>query len=157
MQGYVKNLRNKIGTTPIILASVGVIIYNDKKVLLQRRSDNDLWAIHGGAVEVGETIEMTMKRELMEEINITPTKYTLYGIYSGYKMYNKYPNGDEVYYLNNIFFCEEYTGTLKEDKDEVMELNWFSVDKLPDNIIGVDKIILNDLNNYLDNRLVIVN
>jgi 8-oxo-dGTP pyrophosphatase MutT (NUDIX family) len=156
MQGYVKNLRCKIGNMPIILASVGVIIYKDKKVLLQKRSDNDLWAIHGGAVEIGETIDTALKRELMEEINIIPHKYTLYGIYSGDKMHNKYPNGDEVYYLNSIFFCEEFIGNLKEDMDEVKELKWFNIDDLPENIIEVDKTILNDLDNYLEKRQVIV-
>ncbi|CUU48976.1 hypothetical protein CLBEIC_42850 [Clostridium beijerinckii] len=30
-------------------------------------------------------------------------------------MHTVYPNGDEVYYINVIFLCDEYEGELKQD------------------------------------------
>lgn len=153
---YIKNLREKIGNDAINATGVGVIIYKDGKVLLQKRTDFDLWGIHGGSLDLGQTIEETMKRELMEEINIIPTKYTLYGIYSGDKMHIRYPNNDEVYYTNVILFCEEYEGILKPDYDEVKGLEWFDKDELPDNIVTIDKVILKDINEFITNRKVMV-
>ena len=41
---YIRNLRSKIGHEPIILCACGCLIFNDKgQVLLQRRSDDNLW------------------------------------------------------------------------------------------------------------------
>ena len=149
MMNYVKKVRQKVGNMPLVLAVTGTIVYKDDKILLQYRTDHNLWAIHGGAIELGETVEMAMKRELMEEINIVPTKYRLYGIYSGPDMHNIYPNGDEVYYVNIVYFCEEYDGDIKVDHDEVEKLKWFDVNSLPDDMMTVDRVILKDLNKFL--------
>ena len=44
------------------------MIFDDGgKVLLERRTDNDFWGLPGGAVEVGESVEQAVKREVMEE------------------------------------------------------------------------------------------
>lgn len=59
-------------------------------------------------------------------------------------------SGDEVYYVNVIFLCDEYEGELKQDDDEVVELKWFDVDNLPDNInMPVDKAILEGIDKVI--------
>lgn len=74
MDEYVKMLRKHIGNAPLLLVATGAIIYKNRKILLQKRADNGNWAIHGGILELGETVEETVKRELNEEIGINPTK-----------------------------------------------------------------------------------
>lgn len=65
-------------------------------------------------------------------------------------MHTVYPNGDQVYYINVIFLCDEYEGELKQDNNEVTELKWFDVDNLPVDINApVDKAILNDIKKIL--------
>jgi len=146
MHDYIKNMRNLIGKDPLLLVAAGAIIYKDRKILLQRRADNGKWVIHGGCLELGETVEETVMRELKEEIGITPTKLKLYKIFSGEDMHDICPNGDETYCVNIIFLCDEYEGELKQDDYEVTELKWFDVDNLPANINApIDKAILKDI------------
>ncbi|WP_238859497.1 NUDIX domain-containing protein [Clostridium sp. YIM B02569] len=150
MDEYIKKLRKHIGNSPLLLVAAGAIIYKNREILLQRRADSGKWAIHGGVLELGETVEETVKRELNEEIGINPIKLKFYKVFSGEDMHTVYPNGDEVYYINVIFLCDEYEGELKQDNNEVTELKWFDVDNLPVDINSpVDKAILSDIEKVL--------
>lgn len=53
--------------------AVGCLIVSDNKVLLVKRKNppnEGLWAIPGGKVEYGETIEDALKREIKEETGL---------------------------------------------------------------------------------------
>ena len=52
------------------------------RLLMIRRTDNDLYAVPGGAQEVGETIAQTVVREVREETGITVNVTGLIGVYS---------------------------------------------------------------------------
>lgn len=151
ISNYVKTVREKVGHMPMFSPVVTLILYKDGKVLLQKRQDNGTWAIHGGGIDPGETYIEALNREIKEELNIVPVNPVLFGIYSGKKLYNIYPNKDEVYVLNHVFFCEEYDGNLSFNDGEVLETKWFRIDELPDNILGVDIPMLNDIKHFLDN------
>lgn len=156
MKNYIKVMREKIGHKPIIMPGVGLIIYKDNKILLQKRTDNGEWGIHGGAIELGETYLETLNRELKEEINITPINPKLYGIFSGEKAYHRYPNKDEVYIINHVFFCEEYKGDIQFNDNEVTECKWFDIHNLPSTLTDIDVTVLGYLEEYLKNGQVIV-
>ena len=69
------------------------IIENEKgEILLQRRSDNDLWGIPGGCQELGESFEETIIREIKEETNldIEAKDLKLIDIVSGKSRMRKY-------------------------------------------------------------------
>lgn len=150
MHEYIDVMRKLIGDAPLLLVGAGAIIYKDRKILLQRRADNGTWAIHGGCLELGETVEETVRRELKEEIGIVPINLRFYKIVSGEDMHFRYSNGFEVYGVNIIYLCDEYEGELKIDNDEVLEIKWFDVDNLPDNINSpVDKAILKDIDKVI--------
>ena len=54
--------------------AVGAIVFKDNKILLVRRGKppaEDLWAIPGGRVEIGETLQEAAEREIFEETGIT--------------------------------------------------------------------------------------
>ena len=53
--------------------AVGAIVFKNSNVLLVRRGKppaEDLWAIPGGRVEIGETLRQAAEREIMEETGV---------------------------------------------------------------------------------------
>jgi len=142
MTDYIKTMREKIGHDRLLFVGTGVYVYNDGKVLLQRRRDNLCWACHGGAVEVGEKVEDATKRELLEETGLIANGLELLGVFSGEEMLYTYPNGDEVYIIGICYVCKDFSGELLEETDEVLELRWFDIDDLPKEIHSPDKASL---------------
>jgi 8-oxo-dGTP pyrophosphatase MutT (NUDIX family) len=47
---------------------VKALIIKDGKVLLLKRADHNVWEPPGGRINVGETLEITLMRELAEEL-----------------------------------------------------------------------------------------
>ncbi len=156
MANYIKDIRKKVGHDVVFMPAVGAIIYQNGKILLQKREDDGKWACHGGCMELGETYLQTLERELKEEINIKPIEPKLLGIYSGEKTYHEYPNQDKVYVVWIAFLVQKYEGILKIDEDEVLELKWFELNNLPENISDLDFQAIKDLTKFLENRKVIV-
>ena len=116
------------------MCGTSVIIYKDKKVLLQQRKDNKCWGYHGGRVELGEIVEEAAKRELLEETGLVALSLDLFGVFSGPELHHIYPDGNEVDIIDIVFLCNDFTGTIKRQKSEVLDLQWFDIDKIPENI-----------------------
>lgn len=149
---YIKKLRKSIGHDPILMCACGCLIFNEKgQVLLQKRSDDNLWGNPGGSMELGETIYETVIREIKEEINLDIKKNDLkiFNIYSGEEQHHIYPNNDEVYFVNIIFETNIIEGNLKIDS-ESKELKFFDLDNLPSNITKPFESVKKDLINVVD-------
>lgn len=145
---YILNLRKFVKNEPLIMVCSGAIIIKNGKILLQQRKDNLKWAIHGGAMELGESLEETLVREVKEEINLDILSYAYFKTYSGKKFKMTYPNGDQVYLVDNIYIISDFKGELKPQLDEVNDLKWFELNDIPwDDLIEHNKIILNDFIN----------
>ncbi len=129
------DLRRAVGHRPLLQVGAGIIVVDGAgRVLLQRRSDNGGWDYAGGSMELGEEIEATARRELLEETGLTARQLELFGVFSGEDMHYIYPNGDEVYNVDVVYICRDYVGKLKAQKGEVDELRFFDADGLPENI-----------------------
>ena len=152
MNDYVERIRKHIGHEMLMLVGVGVFVYKNGKVLLQKRRDNGLWSDPGGCVEIGETLEETAKRELFEETGLIANKLEFFKTYSGKDMLYTYPNGDETYIIGIMFICEDYSGEMINENDETMELKWFDINELFNEISPLTKSPLKDFIEYIKKR-----
>jgi 8-oxo-dGTP pyrophosphatase MutT (NUDIX family)/GNAT superfamily N-acetyltransferase len=143
MLGYIEGIRQYIGHERLLLVGAGVFIHRDGRLLLQRRKDNGCWGAHGGACELGETVEETARRELLEETGLIAHKLELLGVFSGKELFHTYPNGDMVSNVNVAFLCEDYAGNLLDETDECAEFRWFRLDEMPEDISPPVKPALN--------------
>lgn len=129
--GYIMELRKWVGKRPLIMAAAGVAVMDgEEKILLQRRIDNNLWGLPGGALELGETLEEAAKRELLEETGLTARSLELFNVFSGEELHYTYPNGDEVYIVSAVYLCRDFTGNLVNDDEETKDLRFFRKDEI---------------------------
>ena len=134
MGEYIKKMRQAIGNDPLLLVGCSVIVHRDGQVLLQKRADNGCWAEAGGYLELGENCEEAAKRELFEEMGIIAHSLELVCICAGEHMQFTYPNGDHVYIVDIAYLCEDFSGEIRAQEEEVSDIRWFSIDDLPENI-----------------------
>ncbi|WP_342598201.1 NUDIX hydrolase [Psychrobacillus sp. FSL H8-0483] len=131
---YISEMRKFIGNETLFTVGCGVIIEENERILLQHRTDEDNWCIPGGVMEIGETFEITAKRETFEETGLIVTGLELFGLYSGEKCFVQYPNKDKVFSVQIIFKTNNYTGELKQVGIESREHKFFSKTELPVNL-----------------------
>lgn len=53
------------------------------EILLNLHSNTNTWGIIGGGMELGESLEQTAARELMEEANLTTERFELIDLLLG--------------------------------------------------------------------------
>ncbi|KAB3529483.1 NUDIX hydrolase [Alkaliphilus serpentinus] len=135
MGDYIGDLRKFVGTRPIIMCGANVILINSQnEILLHHRTDRDWWGLPGGAMELGESLEETARREVFEEVGLKCGELKLFNIYSGEKQYYKYPDGNEVYNVTATYLCRDYIGKISVDLKEGRDARFFSLDRIPSNL-----------------------
>ncbi|RXZ81953.1 NUDIX domain-containing protein [Paenibacillaceae bacterium] len=128
---YIKWIRNKVGHDMIFLNFSGAIIRDEEgAVLLQRRSDKNLWGFPGGAMELGESAEETAIREVEEETSLIITIESLIGVYTKY--FDEYPSGDKAQTIAFFYRGRIKGGQLATSNNESLELKFFQPDEIPE-------------------------
>lgn len=150
MPDYIGELRKLVGTKPIIMCGANVIILDSNgKILLHNRVDNDTWGLPGGAMEIGESLEETAIREVKEEVGLICKSLKIFNIYSGKKLYYKYPDGNEVYNVTATYICKDFSGQIVVDESEGKEARFFNINDIPDKISPPVICIIDDfISNY---------
>jgi len=114
---------------------VAAIIINDNKILCVQRNENKLpyiskkYEFPGGKMEAGETKEQTIKREILEELNMQIMVQNEF-----LTVTHQYP--DFILTMHSfICTCQDSTLTLTEhinfkwlNKDELAHLDWAAAD-----------------------------
>ena len=112
--------------------SVGdaAVIDDAGRILLIRRADNGLWAMPGGALEVGETPAEGVVREALEETGVRCAPVALVGVFD-----SRYCGTTSRHHLYHfVFLCRPLDGAAPEPAshaDEVLDVAWFAEDALP--------------------------
>lgn len=131
---YILQLRQYIGHRPILVVGAGILLLDEQnRLLLLRRSDNGCWGIPGGSIEPGEVVEKAAKRETQEETNLEIRELSLFGVFSGPELYYKYPNGDEVYNITIVYWSRDWLGEIKLN-EEHSEWQWFAAHEIPEDL-----------------------
>ena len=131
--GYIMNLREKVGHSPLIGVGATTLVFNsNNELLLNLRSDTNNWGIPGGSKELNETLEECAIRELKEETNINVNDLELVTVLSGKEYYFKYPNEDELDCVIVLYKVSDYDGELKINDGESKKLEFFSLDNMPE-------------------------
>ena len=130
-----------------VKVSVGVLILDAKgRLLLERRSDNALWGLPGGALEPGESLTQAALREVMEETGLSVKITALLGVYSepGQGRIVTYPdNGDVRQIVDVALYAEIESGELRLSH-ESLELKFFGPRELPRDLAPPAEAILAD-------------
>lgn len=113
----------------IVPAAVAFVQDDQDRVLLVQRSDNGLWALPGGTQDVGERIETTAEREVLEETGYRVRVVDLIGIYSDPNHVIAYDDG-EVRQQFAISFRAELVGGALAKSPETPDVEWVAPDDL---------------------------
>lgn len=125
--------------------SVAAVVRDGQgRILLQRRSDNGLWGLPGGSVEIGESVTQAIIREVREETGLSVRVDRLIGVYSdpGFQVV-RYPDGNVVHYVSSLFSCTILGGCL-ETCDETLALQFFDPAGLPQDLVPMHRIRIAD-------------
>ncbi len=127
--GYVKWLRGEVGHQLIYLVYATVVVFHeDGRILAQERYDFDWISAPGGAMELGESLLETGRREVREETGLEVAIEGLVGVYSHPRYNLHYPNGDDVQQWTACFWAEvsadtlQSGGSLRPDGGETLDL-----------------------------------
>lgn len=118
---------------------VCAVIFRDGKVLLERRAPKGTdgldhkWDLPGGKVEINETPEEAIIREIAEElfVSIRSTRMIPYLLTSKWT----YADGEERHWILNAYVCEIIGGEPVCGTD----LQWFDIRNLPLDILEADR------------------
>lgn len=102
--------------------AIRVLIIQDDKVLLVKEADDDWWALPGGGVDHGETVESTLVREVEEELGIPAREVT-----SDFQIVH-YNIGNIVNAVPrmNLFFKASVPEQLLKTTDHITEWKWLT-------------------------------
>lgn len=122
-----------------------VVLDDEDEVLLELRADSKLWGLPGGQMDVGESVEETVVREVLEETGLTVRVKQLIGVYSDPRQYAIacYPGGDVVHAVVMSFECERVSGELQPSV-ESLDLDYFPTHDLPKDMMKIHRLQVED-------------
>lgn len=144
--GYIEELRALVGHKPLILVgAVAVIADQSGRILMQKRKfPVGMWGIPGGLMELGESAEETVKREVFEEAGLSVDRLRLINVYSGPQNYVTAKNGDQFYAVTVAYSAGTFRGNLVVDANESIKFEFRAPEDLPNKILKSHRYILDD-------------
>jgi 8-oxo-dGTP diphosphatase len=126
----VRSYRNPVPTVDIIIETAGGI------VMVERLNEPHGWALPGGFVDYGETLEAAAAREAREETGLELEELSLLGCYSD-------PGRDLRLHTISSVFVASGKGTPRGG-DDATRAEVFAPDDLPDNVCFDHRQIIAD-------------
>jgi ADP-ribose pyrophosphatase YjhB (NUDIX family) len=135
-----------------LVPSVNVVVANEaSEILMIRRSDNDNWAVPGGAIDLGESVSQAAIRETKEESGIDCEITGIVGIYSDPKHVLLYTSNGEVRQEFSIVLTGRPVGGEPTPSDESTEVRW--VAPTDAQTLTMDRSMRLRINDYLSGNV----
>ncbi|MHA1938479.1 MAG: NUDIX domain-containing protein [Candidatus Thorarchaeota archaeon] len=126
--------------------AVDVVVTDGERILLVKRGKDpykDRFALPGGFVEYGETVEETAVREILEETGVQIKLEAILGVYSDPQ---RDPRG---HILTTVFIGRQIAGE-PVGGDDAIEASWVDLESLDSSILSFDHaLIVEDLKRWL--------
>lgn len=106
----------------------GALINENGEILLVRRRDTGLWAMPGGAVEIGERPTVAVAREVEEETGMVMEPTRVVGVYDNWM--DRRELAHHLYHI--VIGGRPAGGLLQPQASEILEVRWFSSARIPD-------------------------
>ena len=110
--------------------ATAIITFPQDKILLIKRRTlpfTGYWALPGGRVDPGETVEQTIAREVKEETGLDVEVVRKMGEYHEQGV----QDGVEYDYYPACFLVKMLSGEIKKQESEIEEIKLFSLDAVP--------------------------
>lgn len=141
--GYVLDLRQAVGSRPLIVIGAAALVQQAGQLLLVKRRDNGLWGLPAGSKELNESLTTTAIRELREETGLMGQQPKLLAVVSGSQMQYQYPNGDQIDSVTTVYALQ--ASGQPTSSDETSDVRLFDWQQLPENLTLITSRILNEL------------
>jgi ADP-ribose pyrophosphatase YjhB (NUDIX family) len=113
-----------------LVPAASAIVTNERgEILMQRRVDNNFWALPGGTMDFGETIVQTAEREVREETGLDVRVDGIIGTFSDPRHIIEYSDGEVRQQFNICFHASLVGGDLRAS-EESTEVRWIPRDEL---------------------------
>jgi ADP-ribose pyrophosphatase len=130
--------RREYPDQPVV--GVGAVVIKDGKVLLVKRGiepNKGMWAIPGGSLKLGETLQEGAEREILEETGITIKAGDPF--YS-FDFFERDGNGRIRFHYVIVDMKAEYVCGEVKGADDALEAAWISPQKLNDLFVSQNTI-----------------
>lgn len=117
----------------VVVAASAVVTDDQGRILLQRRTDNGLWALPGGGMDMSDSLPGCAVREVKEETGFEVEITGLVGTYTDPRHVIAYSDG-EVRRQFNVCFRGRIVGgslTVSDESTEVRFVEPSELDELP--------------------------
>jgi len=125
--------------TPLVTVDI-IIRFQGGIVLIERKNPPPGWALPGGFVDVGESVEDAAVREAKEETSLDVRLVEQFHVYSN-------PDRDPRFHTVSVVFIGEGAGFLK-GRDDALGAAVYTADNLPAAIAFDHGRIINDYLRY---------
>jgi ADP-ribose pyrophosphatase YjhB (NUDIX family) len=104
--------RNAPKANSLVPSVTAIVTDTDGAILMVHKTDNDLWALPGGGMDIGESIAQTVTREVKEETGLDVEVTGIVGIYTDPGHVMAYDDGEVRQQCSVCFTTHLLGGTL---------------------------------------------
>lgn len=114
------------------IVGVGALIFHRGRILMAQRGKEplkDWWSLPGGALEVGESLDAAVRREVREETGLEIEPLRVFEIFE--RIMRDQAGAPEYHYVLIDYICRVTGGTLRAG-DDVSRVEWVRPEGLKD-------------------------